>query len=53
MELNVTLQEMQELMETVTTRGRKVRAAVIGVKMEEATPGFEVDHGAIIMILMA
>ena len=37
---NVTLQEMQELMETVTTRGRKVRAAVIGVKMEEATPDF-------------
>ena len=33
----ITLQEMQELMEMVTTRGRKVSAAVIGVKMEEAT----------------
>ena len=43
--LKATLQEMQELMETVTTRGRKVRAAVIGVKMDEATPGFKIDHG--------
>ena len=33
----ITLQEMQELMEMVTMRGRKVSAAVIGVKMEEAT----------------
>ena len=32
------MQEMQELMEMVTTRGRKVRAAVMGVKMDEATP---------------
>ena len=31
------MQEMQELMEMVTTRGRKVRAAVMGVKMDEAT----------------
>ena len=28
------MQEMQELMEMVTMRGRKVRAAVMGVKME-------------------
>ena len=40
LKLKATLQEMQELMETVTTRGRNVRAAVIGVKMEEATPDF-------------
>ena len=38
MKHKVTLQEMQELMEMVTTRGRKVRAAVMGVKMDEATP---------------
>ena len=36
-EVTITLQEMQELMEMVTTRGRKVRAAVMGVKMDEAT----------------
>ena len=53
MKLKATLQEMQELMETVTTRGRNVRAAVIGVKMDEATPGFKVDHSAIIMMVMA